>query len=85
MKEGCCGWGTSLCEVFHEGGFEGGLLYLGTRNMRFLRDIEMPCKWASVSIGAILGNMEGVRLTVLLSVMRSIFGLIPWTRRSLRF
>ena len=26
----------------------------------------MPCKWVSLSIGALLGNLEGVRLTGLL-------------------
>jgi hypothetical protein len=39
MKEGCSG-GASLCEGFHEGDLEGVLLYWGTRNMRFLRDMQ---------------------------------------------
>jgi len=39
MKEGSSG-GASLCEGFHEGGLEGGLLYWGTRKMRFLRDMQ---------------------------------------------
>ena len=33
------------------GGPRGGLLYWGTRNMRFLRDMQMPCKQASLSTG----------------------------------
>jgi len=37
MKEDSSG-GAPLCEGFHEGDLEGGLLYWGTRNMRFLRD-----------------------------------------------
>jgi hypothetical protein len=30
--------------------------------MRFLRDMQMPCKRISLSIGALLGNLEGVCL-----------------------
>jgi hypothetical protein len=30
--------------------------------MRFLRDMQMPCKRVSLSIGALLGNTEGVHL-----------------------
>ena len=30
--------------------------------MRFLRDMQMPCKQVSLSIGALLGNLEVVRL-----------------------
>jgi len=29
------------------------------------RDVKMPCKMASLSIGAPLGNLEGIRLPVL--------------------
>ena len=32
--------GASLCKGFHEGDLEGGLLYWGTRKMRFLRDMQ---------------------------------------------
>jgi hypothetical protein len=32
--------GASLCEGFREGDLEGGLLYWGTRKMRFLRDMQ---------------------------------------------
>ena len=39
MKEGSSG-GASLCEGFHQGGLEGGLLYWGTRKMRFLREMQ---------------------------------------------
>jgi len=39
MKEGCSG-GTSVCEGFHEGDFEGGIHYWGTRKKRFLRDMH---------------------------------------------
>jgi len=39
MKEGSSD-GASLCEGYHEGDLEGGLLYWGTRKMRFLRDMQ---------------------------------------------
>ena len=32
--------GAPLCEGFHEGDLEGGLLYWGTRKIRFLRDMH---------------------------------------------
>jgi len=37
----------------------GGGLYLGTRKMRFLRDMQMSCRRASLFTGALLGNLEG--------------------------
>ena len=46
---------------------------------------KMPCKWASLSIGALLGNLEGVHLPVLLREKKSISGFLPRTRRPLRF
>ena len=30
--------------------------------MRFSREMQMPCKRVSLSIGTLLGNLEGVRL-----------------------
>ena len=45
----------------------------------------MPYKWASVSMGTLLGNLEEFRLPGLLREKKSIFGLLSWTRRSLRF
>jgi hypothetical protein len=32
------------------------------RDIRIKRDVKMPCKWVSLSIGAPLGNLEGIRL-----------------------
>jgi hypothetical protein len=32
--------GTSLCEGFHEGDLEGGLIYWGTRKIRFVRNMQ---------------------------------------------
>jgi len=36
----------------------------------------MPCKRASLSIGALLGNLEGVRLPGLLRDKKSISGFL---------
>jgi len=41
MKEGCSD-GASLCEGFHDGDLEGGLVYWGNRKMGFLRDAKCP-------------------------------------------
>jgi len=84
MMKGSNG-GASLCEGFYEGDHGGGLLYWGTLNMRFLRDMKMPCKQASLSIGTLLGKLEGVRLPEILREKKSISGFLSWTRRSLRF
>jgi len=37
----------------------GGLLYWGIWKMRFLRDMQMPCRRAPLFIGALLGNWWG--------------------------
>jgi hypothetical protein len=39
----------------------------------------MPCKQTSLSVGALLGNLEEVRLPVLLREMNSISGFLSWT------
>jgi hypothetical protein len=41
--------------------FLGAFLFRGNF-MRFSREIQMPCKWVSLSIGSLLGNLEEVRL-----------------------
>jgi hypothetical protein len=54
---------------------EGGLLYCGPGGRapllwtskgvlkRYIkRYVKMPCKWVSLSIGALLGNLEGILL-----------------------
>jgi hypothetical protein len=43
----------------------------------------MPCKRASLSIGALLGSLEGVRLPGLSREKKSISGFLSWTSRSL--
>ena len=36
------------------------------RAFEIKRDVKMPCKWVSLSIGTPLGNLEGIRLLGLL-------------------
>jgi len=45
----------------------------------------MLSKWASISIGSLLGNLEGVHFLGLLREKKSISGFLAWTRRPLRF
>jgi len=45
----------------------------------------MPCKWASLSMGALLGNLEGVCLPGFLREKKSISGFLSWTRRNYDF
>jgi len=45
----------------------------------------MPCKRAAVSIGALLENMEGVRLLGLLREKDNVYlGSFSWTQRTLK-
>jgi hypothetical protein len=46
---------------------------------------KMPCKWAPLSIAALLGNLEWVHLLGLLREKKSIPGFLSWTQRPLRF
>jgi len=46
---------------------------------------KMPCKRASLSIGALLRNLEGVRLPGLLREKKSISGFLSLTQRPLGF
>ena len=45
--------------------FLGGLLIRGNF-IRTFRDMQMPCRRVSLSVGAPLGNLEGIRLLRLL-------------------
>jgi len=45
----------------------------------------MPCREVSLSIGVLLGNLEGVLLPGRLKEKDSISGFLSWTRRPLRF
>jgi hypothetical protein len=46
----------------------------------------MPCKQAVLSTGALLGNLEGVRLPGLLRDKENVYlGSFYWTQRTLQF
>jgi len=49
------------------------------------RDVKIPCKRVSLSIGAALENLEGVHLPGLLREKDSISGFLSWTQKTLRF
>jgi len=40
----------------------------------------MPCRWTSLFIGVLLGNLEGVRLLGFLRDKKSISGFLSWTQ-----
>ena len=84
MKKGSSG-GASLCEGFHKGGLVGGLLYWGTRKMRFLGDTENVLETGLLLHMGRVGDLEGVRLPGLLRDKKNISGFLSWTRRPLRF
>jgi len=45
----------------------------------------MPCKLAALSIGALLGNLEGVRLLEILREKENAYLVsISWTQRTLK-
>jgi hypothetical protein len=68
-----------------KGALREGFFTGGTRKMRFLEICKIPCKRATLSIGALLGNLEGVRLPGLLREKKSISGFLSWTWRPLTF
>jgi len=46
----------------------------------------MPCRRVSLSIGALLGNLEVVRLLELLrEKKKGISGIISWTQEAIKF
>jgi hypothetical protein len=65
MDEGSSRDWASLSEEVHCGGPRGRAPLLGTPKDilkgYFKRDIKMPCKRVTVSIGAPLGNLEEIR------------------------
>ena len=70
----------SMKGTLREGSFIGELERWG-----FWEICKMPCKWASLFIGALLGNLEGVHLPGLLREKKSISGFLSWTLKPLRF
>jgi len=71
------------------GNMEGGSLTRdseGNIKKRYIkRDLKMPCKWISLPIGALLGNLEGIHLPGHLSEKDGISGFFSWTQRTIRF
>jgi hypothetical protein len=67
---------------------EGGSLTADSYGMikrDIKRDVKMPCKRESLSIGAQLGNLERVVCQDLLREKDRITGFPSWTQRTLRF
>jgi len=51
----------------------------------FERYVKGPCKWADLCIGALLGNLEGVRLLGLLKEKENAYLVsFSWTQRTLQ-
>ena len=53
-----------------------------TKKRYIKRDVKIPCKGVSLSIGALLGNLKGIRLPGLLSEKDDISGFLSWTHRT---
>jgi hypothetical protein len=49
------------------------------------RYVKMPCMQVSLSIGAPVGNLEGIHLPECFERMESISGFLSWTQRILSF
>jgi hypothetical protein len=82
--EGSSG-GASLCKDSTKGTLREGFFTREPKRRGFWEICKIPCKRASLSIGALLGNQEGVRLPGLLSEKKSISGVLSWTRRPLKY
>jgi len=76
MDEGGCRNGAFLSEVAQYGGPLGRASLLGI--------LEDMLRKASLSIGAPLANLEGIRLPGLLREKDSISEFLSWTQRTLR-
>ena len=80
--------GASISEGIPCGGPGGRVPLLGTPKVvlkRYIkRNVKMPWKRVSHYIGALLGNLEGIRLPGLFE-KKSMPGFFCWTLRTLRF
>jgi len=66
----------------------GATLLLGLSDKEILyikRDVKMPCKWVSLSIGAGLGNLERIRLWGLFERKVKYIWVPFLTQRTFRF
>ena len=71
---------VSMKGTLGEGSFTGE-----PKRWGFWEICKMPCKRASLFIGALLGNLEGVHWLGLLREKKSISGFLSWTWRPLGF
>jgi hypothetical protein len=55
------------------------------RRLKVKRDVKMPCKQVSFSIGALLENLGALICQDCLSEKDSASGLLSWTQSTLRF
>jgi hypothetical protein len=81
MDEGGTRNGAFLTEEAQFGGPPGMAPLLGTLEVILRNALDR----ASFSIGAPLGNLEGIRLPGLLGEKDSISEFLSWTQRTLRF
>jgi len=49
------------------------------------RDVKMPCKWVTLPIVVLLGNLEGICLLGISERKDNISRFLSWTQRTLRF
>jgi hypothetical protein len=60
-------WGSVSIEALLLGNMEGHSFLRDFEIKRYIKIyVKMPCKRVSLSIGALLGNLEGIRLSELL-------------------
>jgi len=57
---------------------------------RYVKEIyqerhKKSCKWVSLSMEALMGNLQGIRLRDFLRERDSISGFLSWTQRTSRF
>jgi hypothetical protein len=70
--QGLWGWGIALSRGSVERASGKAPLLGNLKDEVFSEICKMPCRWASLSTGALLGNLEGVRLTGLFREINSI-------------
>jgi len=79
-------WASASKGVPLLGNMEGCSFLRAFEIKRYIkRYVKMPCKWISLSTGAPLGNMEGIRLPGLFERKAGISGYLSWIQRTLRF
>ena len=87
LDEGALGMGHCSLKRLHGGGLGEGSFTGEPVRWGFWEICKMPCKQESLSRGALLGNLEGVRSLGLLRKMNSrpISEYLSWAWMSFRF